>query len=137
MNKIDKSLLLFTLLAVLFIPSCKKDNGTPEGLTRASLTGKWMVTETQKKITYEVTILIDSTTSGGVLINNFAGAGPTVNAFANLSGSSLALTNNELLSNGWIVNGSGAVSGTSRIDWPYTIHDGANLISVQAVFTKK
>jgi hypothetical protein len=137
MKRTNNYFLLLILLSGLIIPSCKKDNGTPEGLTRASLTGKWMVTETQKKITYEVTILIDSTTSGGVLINNFAGAGPTVNAFANLSGSSLALTNNELLSNGWVVNGSGAVSGTSRIDWPYTIHDGANLISIQAVFTKK
>ena len=137
MKKQITYLLLFSLLAVFFASSCNKDNGTTPAVTRDSLRGKWMVNETKKKITYEVTILIDSTTSDGVLINNFAGGGPTVNAFAYLSGNTLALTNNELLSNGWIVNGSGTVSGTNRIDWPYTLHDGANQSSIHAVFTKK
>ena len=129
--------LLIPLLAGLLVSSCGKDNGATPTLTRELLTGKWMVNETKKKITYEVTILIDSTTSSGVLINNFAAGGPTVYAFANLSGNTLALRTNELLSNGWIVNGSGTVSGTTRIDWPYTLHDGSNQTSIQAVFTKK
>jgi len=96
-----------------------------------------MVTESSKKATYEVTILIDSANSNGVLIANFAGAGQNVKAVAFLTGNTLSLTNNELLSNEWIVNGSGMVTGTTRIDWSYSIDDGANLTSVKAVFMKK
>ncbi len=137
MKKLNNYILAIILLPVFLTSSCNKDNGTTPELTRSLLTGKWMVNETQKKITYEVTITIDSTTSSGVLINNFGGGGPTVNAFAYLSGNTIALATNELLANGWIVNGSGTVSGTTRIDWPYTLHDGADLKNIQAVFTKK
>lgn len=137
MKKVSNYILLSTLLAVFIASSCNKDSNTTPVLTRSSLTGKWMVNESKKKITYEVTISIDSSSTNGILINNFAGGGPNVNAIAFLSGTTLALETNELLSNGWIVNGSGSVSGTNRIDWPYTVHDGATQISVQAVFTKK
>jgi hypothetical protein len=137
MKKLNKYILLFFLPAVYMVSSCNKDNGNTPALSRDSLTGKWLVSESKKKATYEVTILIDSTTTSGVLISNFAGAGVAVNAKANLSGTTLALSNNELLSNGWIVNGTGTVSGTNRIDWPYTLHDESNLTSIQAVFTKK
>ena len=133
-NKIKLILLIF-LPALFLIPSCNKDNGSTPEITRNSLTGKWMVNETQKKITYEVTISLD-TSKNGVLINNFAGGGSNVNALAYFSGTTIALASNELLSNGWIVNGSGTVS-TNRIDWPYTVHDGANQYQIQAVFTKK
>jgi hypothetical protein len=136
MKKVSKYILLFSLLAGFFA-SCNKDNGSTPVLSRSSLTGTWMVSETKKKATYEVTILIDSTTSNGVLISNFAGAGQAVYAIAYLSGTTLALKSDELLSNGWIINGSGTVSGTTRIDWPYSLHDGANLTNIQAVFTKK
>ncbi|MGA2822379.1 MAG: hypothetical protein ABSE72_02520 [Bacteroidales bacterium] len=137
MKKVSKYTLLFSLFAVFFISSCNKDNSSTQLLTRTSLTGTWIVNETKKKMTYEVIIVIDSTTSNGVLISNFAGAGHNVRANAYLSGNTLALTNNELLSNGWIVNGSGTVTGNTRIDWPYSLNDGANLTTIQAVFTKK
>ena len=137
MKRVSKYILLFSLSAVFFVSSCNKDNSSTQLLTRASLKGTWVVNETFKKTTYEVTILIDSTTSNGVLISNFAGAGQNVKAIAYLSGVKLALTSNELLSNGWIVNGSGTVTGTTRIDWPYSLHDGANLTTIQAVFTKE
>jgi len=137
MKKFTQYILLFSLVAGFFISSCNKDNGTTPALTRASLTGKWLVSESKKKATYEVTFEIDSTTTNGVLISNFAGSGLNSKATAYLSGVTLTLKGDDLLSPGWIVNGSGTVSGTTRIDWPYSLHDGANLINIQAVFTKK
>ena len=137
MKRVSKYILLLSFFAVFLVSSCNKDNSTTQSLTRASLTGTWVVNETFKKTTYEVTILVDSTTSNGVLISNFAGAGQNVKAMAYLSGVKLSLTSNELLSNGWIVNGSGTVTGTTRIDWPYSLHDGANLTTIQAAFIKK
>ena len=95
------------------------------------------MSESKKKNTYEVTIFIDSTTTNGILINNFAGAGTNVNALAYLSGTTLELPSNELLSNGWIVNGNGKVTTATHIDWPFSLDDGANSTTVKAVFTKK
>ena len=137
MKKFTQYILLFSLVAGFFLFSCNKDNGTTPALSRASLTGKWLVSESKKKATYEVTFEIDSTNTNGVLISNFAGSGLNSKATAYLSGVTLTLKGDDLLSPGWIVNGSGTVSGTTRIDWPYSLHDGANLTNIQAVFTKK
>jgi hypothetical protein len=138
MKNFCKFLFMSACVAGSVFSSCTKDNETTtQPLTRGDLTGTWLVNDSQLKQTYEATIVIDSASSTGVRIGNFAGAGPSVYAIAYLSGNTLSLNNNELLSNGWIVNGSGTVSGTTGIDWPYTLHDGANLTSNRAVFTKK
>jgi hypothetical protein len=137
MKNTGKYILLFAFFTGLLISSCNKDNGTTLTISRSSLPGTWTVTESKKKATYEVTILLDAGTSNGVLIRNFGGAGQDVEAIAYLSGTKLALNSNELLSNGWIVNGTGTFTSATVISWPYTIHDGANQNSYQAVFTKK
>jgi hypothetical protein len=137
MKRFSRLVFLLSFLTGSILLSCTKEADNPVVLDRSSLTGTWMVYEPQKKNTYEVNFIIDNATSDGILIANFAAAGQNVQAIAYLSGTTLSLTNNELLSNGWIVNGSGTVSGTTRIAWPYTLHDGANLYTIQATFTKK
>jgi len=137
MKSIRKYALLFTLLAGAFMTACNKDSGTTLIITRSSLPGTWSVSESKKKANYEVTIRLDSNSSDGVLIRNFGGAGQNVEAIAYLSGTTLALNSNELLSNGWIVSGSGKFNTATLISWPYTIHDGANQNTYQAIFTKK
>ena len=136
MKRTRKYILIISLFALLFGSSCNKDSSTPVTITRAGLTGTWLVTESSKKATYEVYIQTDSSSSTGVLITNFAGAGQNVKATAYLSNSSLVMTN-ELLSNGWIVIGNGVISSLTQINWPYTLHDGSNLINIQAIYTKK
>jgi hypothetical protein len=137
MKSTGKYILLLAFLAGLLTSSCNKDNGTTLTISRSSLPGTWTVTESKKKATYEVTIRIDSASSNGVLIRNFGGAGLDVEAIAYLSGTKLSLNSNELLTNGWIVNGTGTFTSATVISWPYTIHDGANTNTFQAVFTKK
>ncbi|MCX6245663.1 MAG: hypothetical protein NTU98_13295 [Bacteroidetes bacterium] len=137
MKRIARSIFYLSILAGIMMTSCAKEDTTTTEVSRSSLTGQWMVYETSKKNTYEVTIEIDPSSSNGIQIINFAAAGQNVKAIAYLSGTQVSLATNELLSNGWIVNGTGTVTGTTRIDWPYTLHDGANQTSLQAVFTKK
>jgi hypothetical protein len=138
MNNFTRLALGLSFLTGTLLTSCTKDSSsTPTDLTRSSLTGTWMVTETAKKITYEVTIAVDSSSVNGVKITNFAAAGQNVKATAYLTGTTLALSKDELLSNEWIVNGSGTVNGTTLINWQYTVNDGANLISIKATYTKK
>jgi hypothetical protein len=137
MNTFKKHILKISILILIFTSSCSKNNENIPEITRASLTGTWMVNESGKKNTYEATILVDSSSSTGILIYNFAGAGQNVKAIANLSGNTLALTSNEQLSNGWIINGSGIVSSSTLMNWSYSINDGADLTTYKAVFTKK
>jgi hypothetical protein len=137
MEKVRKYIQLISLLAIIFVFSCNKDNGTATSISRSTLLGKWLANEIPKKNTYEVEIQIDSTISNGVLISNFGGSGQTVKAKASLTGNVLSLSADELLTNGWIVNGNGNVSSTIQINWSYSIHDGANLSNYTAVFTKE
>jgi hypothetical protein len=137
MKKVKKYFLLVFLLAIIFVFSCNKDNGPTTSISRSTLLGKWLANEIPKKNTYEVDIQIDSTIFNGVLISNFGGSGQTVKAKASLTGNTLSLNTDQLLTNGWLVNGSGNVSSTTQISWSYSIHDGANLTNYTAVFSKE
>jgi hypothetical protein len=139
MKTVNRMLLVLSITTSWFLSSCTKDSNTiPDGTDiRAAMTGTWLVNEQVKKITYEVTISKDTTSSNGILINNFGDAGQAVQAIAYLTGTTLNLKTNELLVNGWVINGSGTLSGTSKIIWTYIIHDGANQIDVTATYLKQ
>jgi hypothetical protein len=139
MQKIIRISLVIALLATVLLSACTKDSNTiPAGTDiRAAIAGNWLVNEQYTKNTYEVTLSKDTASTDGVLINNFGASGVNVTAIAYLSGTTLNLKTNELLSNGWVVNGSGTLSGTSKIIWVYTIHDGANQINAQATYLKQ
>ena len=137
MKKTSKLIVAICFLSGIFISSCSKDSNSTTTLTRSALLGTWLENDSGKKLTYEVTFKADTASGNGIVILNFGGSGPGVAAIAYLSGNTLALTKDEQLSNYWIVNGSGTVSGTTLINWPYSLFDGANLYNIQATFTKK
>lgn len=126
---------LMILLATAGSFACTDDNNNDPVPSdpRSSFTGTWLVNEQWTKLTYEVNITLDEKSTDGVYISNFGGGGAT--AFAFISGNSISLTTDEYLSNGWIVNGSGTLSGT-KMNWNYTRNDGANLIYATALFTR-
>jgi hypothetical protein len=136
MKKISKLILALCFISGFFSTSCTKDSGNTPAITRSSLLGTWLENDSGKKGTYEVIFQAD-TSATGILIVNFGGCGQNMKAIAYLSGSTLALNTNELLGNGWIINGSGTVTGSTLINWPYSLHDGATLTNFQATFTKK
>lgn len=136
MKKISKLILALCLISGFFNTSCNKDSSSTPEITRSSLLGTWLENDSGKKLTYEVIFQAD-TSATGILIVNFGGCGQNMKAIAYLSGTTLALKNNELLGNGWVINGSGTVTGTTLINWPYSLHDGATLTNIQATFTKK
>jgi hypothetical protein len=131
-----KRFISLPLLVILMcmVTACTDDNNDNNPAdARAAYLGNWLVNEQWTKLTYEVTITEDSKSTDGVYISNFGGGG--VPAFAFISGTTISLTTDEYLSNGWIVNGSGGLSG-SKITWSYTRNDGANLIYASATYTK-
>jgi hypothetical protein len=137
MKKFTACLLLFSMIGVFFVTSCSKSSDPAPVVTRESLLGIWMVSDNQRKINYEVTFLADTSSTNGIRMKNFGGSGQNVYAIAYLSGTTLSIPTDELLTNGWIINGSGAVSGTTRISWPFTYLDAADLFARQADFVKQ
>jgi hypothetical protein len=137
MKKSIACILLFSMIGVIVVTSCSKSSDPAPVLTRESLLGKWMVSDNQRKINYEVTFFADSSSSNGIRMKNFGGSGQNVYAIAYLSGTTLSIPTDELLTNGWIINGSGSVSGTTHITWPFTYLDAADLFARKADFVKE
>jgi outer membrane lipoprotein-sorting protein len=129
--------LLFLVTTSIFMSGCtKEEDVTPDGTSRSAYIGKWSVSESWTKLSYEVTISEDPGSSNGVFISNFANTGLSATpASATVSGSSIVLDANQVIS-GLKISGSGALSGT-KINWNYTIDDGANLIIAVATYTKQ
>jgi len=118
------------------LAGCAKDSDSDDGSDRDRFLGKWSVTETWTKLTYEVNITEDPGSPNGVFISNFAGTGSSgIPASAEVNGTTIVLDANQVISGGLIVNGYGTLSG-SRISWNYTLDDGANLITAVATYTK-
>lgn len=125
-------------LITLGFSSCTDNDPSPAPADpRQIFTGVWNVTETETRLTYEVNVELDpQSQNGGVFIYNFANAGTSSNpAYAFVSGNTISLEVNQVIGDGWIINGSGTLSG-SQITWPYTLNDGATLHYISAIFTK-
>jgi hypothetical protein len=133
-------IIRYPLLAgvLLLLVRCTADNPSPSPADpRDSFTGSWMVTESGQKITYQVVITLDPTSSTNVLIANFADAGSGSNpAVAVVSGTTITLIANQTVGDGWVINGGGSLSGSNKINWTYTLNDGATLQHLTAVYTR-
>ena len=130
---------LIIVLAFLGIglTSCEDDPGPAPTDARDAFAGNWSVTEMETKLTYEVNIELDpQAQNGGVFIYNFANAGSSsAPAYAFVSNTTITLEVNQVIGDGWIINGSGTLSG-SMINWPYTLNDGANLHHISAIYSR-
>ena len=85
----------------------------------------------------EVNITADPGSDDGVFISNFANTGSSSTpAGAKIAGTSIILDANQIIGDGLKINGSGSLSGT-KINWNYTLDDGANLIHAVATYTKQ
>ncbi len=148
MKTIVKPGLLILIAWILLYPGCAPDNPSPTGTdNRAKYLGTWNVSESHSKsllygnlkldIFYQVTISADPNSTTAVYISNFANAGQNVTAHAETSGNSIYLSpSSQTLSTDWIVEGSGTISGSSPINWSYSINTGADLIYATAKYSK-
>jgi hypothetical protein len=137
MKTIKVTLTILILAMTILLAGCTKDEATPGSNTRDAFLGKWNVSETWTKLTYEVTISADPNSTSGVFIYNFAGTGGSgTPAGAEIDGTTIILDANQVIGAGLTINASGSLSG-SKINWNYTLDDGATLIQAIAVYTKQ
>jgi hypothetical protein len=125
------------LLLTTIISGCTADSPTPpSGDARDTYVGSWSVSETELKLSYEVSIEIDTSSSTKVFIYNFANIGTADPAVAVVSGNTITLVSDQVIGDGLIINGGGALSGSSKITWAYTLNDGATLHHLSAIYSK-
>ncbi len=126
------ALVLFTAL----LAGCTTDEPSPSPTDpRTSFTGTWLANEQEYKYTFEVTIDLDASSSTAVLIHNFANSGTT--AKADVSGTNITLVPDQIIGDGWTLNGSGALTSSTRINWTYSFLDGATLHQVTGTYTRQ
>lgn len=133
--------IVVTLCALLpaGFSGCTTEDPSPSpGDPRTAFVGSWMVNEQETKGTFEVTIEIDASSSTAVKIYNFANAGTSSNpAIAEVSSTTITLVPNQVIGDGWIINGGGSMTTSTLINWGYTLNDGATLHNLVAVYTKQ
>ena len=127
------------LLVVALFQGCTTEDPSPSPSDpRSAFVGTWSVDEQGNKLTYEVTISLDPSSSSQVVISNFANAGPSSNpARAEVSGNNIFLNADQVIGDGWTINGGGLMNSSTKITWAYTLDDGATLHNLTAVYTKK
>lgn len=134
-----KTTRLYTILSIvlltILLQACAKDDSTTPDPGRSAFIGTWVVTPV--KASYEVTISADPNSSDGVFISNFYLIGQQyAPASASIKGSTITLDPDQVIGSGLTVNGSGVLSG-NRITWSYTVYDGADLLTISEIYSKK
>jgi len=133
------NIVLAFLVITFMLTGCTKEaNPGPDPTdARSAFLGRWTVNETWTKLTYEVNITADPGSNDGVFISNFANTGSSgIPAGATIAGTSIVLDANQVIGDGLIINGSGNLSG-AKINWNYTLDDGADIIHAIATYTKQ
>jgi hypothetical protein len=134
-----KNILRFSLLffsGILFFSGCTKTSTEPSSSdARSKFTGVWNVTEAKKKLSYQTTISLNSSSSEQVFIDNFGDFG--AKATASVSGNTITLAGNQTLGTVLVISGGGTYSSlTNTIIWSYTYTDKADQLTVSAVYSK-
>ncbi len=131
---------LFLVFLMLGLQACMKDSTDPDNSdARSKYLGRWSVSETWHKSSYEATILADSNSTGGIFIQNFANTTAYTGnpAAGSISGNNISLYADQVIGDDWIINGGGTYDPeTGKITFNYTIFDGATLITATAIYTK-
>jgi hypothetical protein len=140
MKRIPAFLLPVITLFMMGVAGCTTDNPSPSPADpRSTFVGTWSVNETGLKQTYQVTIELDASSSTEVKIYNFANSDVTGSgnpAIAEVSGTNITLVPDQVVGDGWIINGGGSQTSSTKINWSYTLNDGATLQHLTAIYTK-
>lgn len=129
---------LFLLLITLF-SACVPEDDVEPGDLRDKFTGTWRFTETQiskspDAISFTVTITNDPDNSSQVLLRNFAQLGGLYAPYGIVTSSRITIPTQDL--DGFVISGSGTLTGPNNMDWEYTTIAGGDKESYTAVSSR-
>lgn len=135
MIKIRFYILSLFLLSGIFFQSCTDEDIINPVDDRAAFLGTWDVIETCVKDAYSVTIEADPSNSVQVIIQNFWLIGYQEKApYAIVAGTNITIPSQTMCNdNSNTVSGSGKLKD-GKIEWDYTVNDGADLFTCSAVY---
>ncbi len=133
-----KDLRLWGLILVLGFLSCNPDDDIIVDPVddRDKFFGTWSVNESCFKSNYTVTISADPNNSAQVLLANFGNPGPSYQAVVGLVAGSKIFVTNQVIGDGWTINGTGNLQGTQIINWTYTLVIGGNSLSCTSEYVR-
>lgn len=133
-----KKILAAVMMLVVLLPSCELEDVDPDADIRDKFIGTWRFDESEAKSDltfYSVAISKDPGNSSQVLLQNFGNVGNFHSAYGIVTTNRITVTSQSIAS--FTISGSGnSVSGT-RMDWTYSINDGADLINYTAIAEKQ
>lgn len=133
-----RSLLYLLLLAVFGLVSCVDDDlpaPDGDGDARDVFTGTWNCVENEAKIAFTVNISKHPTDPDKILLENFAFIGMNEFAEGNITGPNVVIPE-QIPCEGFVVEGSGQLINSSRIEWGYSVTAGGDKTDYVAVFTR-
>lgn len=130
------------MLLVLLMISCLPDEDLDPnaGDIREKFVGTWRFSETPigraaDAVSYSVTISYDPGNSSQVLLKNFAQVGGQYSAYGIVTNNRITIPSQEV-AQGFTLNGTGTMAGSTSMDWEYTTIAGSTMESFTAIATK-
>jgi hypothetical protein len=129
-------IILNVLFIAVLLTSCLDEETNDLVDDRDAFLGSWNVTESCSKDSYSVQIVKDPSNSAQVLINNFWNTGNCGNAaYGIVAGSSIYLPQQEFCDGDLKLDGSGDII-KEKVNWSYTVNDGADLHNCTATYVR-
>jgi hypothetical protein len=137
MNRGSLIITSFTVLGLLILNSCAKEDGVAPANTTtnsSSFVGQWDNFEKRTSPFGQATypVVIESGSSSIILISKLYGFFSKITANVSSNNFSIPLQ----VVDGAHVSGAGVLTNPNRIDMTYIVEDGINIDTVKAVLTK-
>ncbi len=128
------------LLLIASLAACVPEDNIDTGDPRDNFTGTWRFSETPVAkspdgISFTVTISYDPNNSAQVLLRNFAQIGGQFSPYGIVTNNRITIPSQEV-GQGFMISGSGTLSGSTQMDWEYITIAGGDKESFTAVASK-
>ncbi|HHN48441.1 MAG TPA: hypothetical protein ENN08_05860 [Bacteroidales bacterium] len=137
-NKSSILIVLLIFLPALFV-SCELDeDDDPLADIRDKFIGTWRLNESEAKSSmafYDILINIDPGNTSQVLIRNFANTGSNRTVYGIVTTNQITVPAQTIAS--LDVSGLGVLTSNNRMNWTYSVNDGADLINYTALAEKQ
>ncbi len=132
-------ILLLIIVGSLFTISCQPDDPDDEIPVdpREKYHGSWLCTE-DSSMSYTVNIVVDTMNSTQIKLYNFHHLGFEEKVFGIVSNSTVTFPVQTACLGTVTIEGTATMqSNNTTMDFYYTVNDGVNLDTIQAVYTKQ
>lgn len=134
------SLLLLPMFLSIWMISCQPDDDDDDDVVvdpREKFHGSWLATESTS-MSYTVNIVADSVNQTQIKLYNFHHLGFEELVSGIVSSNTITIPGQTACQGTVAIEGTATMqSNNSTIDFYYTVNDGVNLDTIQAVYTKQ